>query len=89
MFVYCIVLNILTQENTVCPRSLDSFYVETYYIRGVKTSLTYSISYYIVLHDHKEILSEYWYISFSSLACTKCWIIIIIHNIKIIRYNYK
>ena len=28
----------------VCPRSLDLFYIETYYIKWVKTSWTYSRS---------------------------------------------
>ena len=32
------------QVDTICPRSLDPFYVETYYISLVKTSWTYSIT---------------------------------------------
>ena len=30
--------------NTVCPRRLDSFYISTYYVKGVKASWTHSMN---------------------------------------------
>ena len=36
--------------DTVCPRSVDPFYILTYYMKWVKTSCTFSIRNYIYSH---------------------------------------
>ena len=49
---------------TVCPRSIDPFYVITYYIKWVTTSLAYSISprsIFIVYSEYKMAKTSWTY----------------------------
>ena len=56
----------------VCPGSLDTFYIVTYYLKWVKTSLTYSVNltYKYLFLSYFFLQTPHWFsLSFFFLLC--------------------